>query len=82
MVKINVSHFNLERGPSSIPSGFAVETSMTCSRRDLPCSLIRMELDFCCLPEVVFHASVSCGQDPGVLKLDTVTQIYAVLGHS
>jgi len=38
-----------------------------------------MELGLHCLPDDVFHDSGLHGQDPGVLKLDTVTQVYAVL---
>jgi len=40
-----------------------------------------MELDLYCFPDDAFHASKSHGQDPGVLKLDTVNQVNAVLGH-
>jgi hypothetical protein len=40
-----------------------------------------MELNLYCLLDNVFHASGFHSQDPGVLKLDTVMQAYAVLGH-
>jgi hypothetical protein len=40
-----------------------------------------MEVNVCFLPDDVFHASGFHGQDPGVLKLNTVTQAIAVLGH-
>jgi hypothetical protein len=35
-----------------------------------------------CLLDDAFHASGFFVQDPGVLKLDTVTQVIAVLSHS
>jgi len=38
-----------------------------------------MDFDLCCLPDDAFHASGFHGQDPGVLKLDTMTQVYAGL---
>jgi hypothetical protein len=40
-----------------------------------------MKLDIYCLPDDAFHAYGFRGQDPGVLKLDTVTQVYAVIGY-
>jgi hypothetical protein len=46
-----------------------------------PVNIIRMGLSLYCLFDDVFHASSFCGWDPGVLKLDTVTQVFAVLGH-
>jgi len=41
--------------------------------------VIGMKLDLCCFPDDAFHVSGSHGHDPGVLKLDTVTQVSAVL---
>jgi len=41
-----------------------------------------MELNNYCLPDNVFHASGFHGQDHGVLKVDTVIQVFALLGHN
>jgi hypothetical protein len=65
-------------GHSFISSGFAIAISMPCSGRNL--LLVHdtgMELDLYCLP---FDASF-CGQDPGVLKLDTVAEVTAKLSN-
>jgi len=43
-----------------------------------PVYVIGMELNLCCFPDDAFHASRFCGQGPGVLKLNAVTQIYIV----
>jgi len=73
------SHFFREGG---LPSGFALAASMPCSGRNLlPVHIIGMELNLYCLPDDVFHVSSFHGQDPGILKLDTVAQVYAVLSH-
>jgi len=40
-----------------------------------------MELNLCHFPYDAFHTSRFHGQDIGVMKLDMVTQLYAVLGH-
>jgi hypothetical protein len=40
-----------------------------------------MELNFFHLPNKTFHMSGVLGQDIGVVKLDVVTQVYAVLSH-
>jgi hypothetical protein len=40
-----------------------------------------MKLDPYCFHDDAFHASTSRGQDTGVLKLDAVTQAYAVLNQ-
>jgi hypothetical protein len=47
----------------------------------LPVHVIEMELELCCFPNDAFHMSGSHGQNPGVLKLDMVTLVYAVLVH-
>jgi hypothetical protein len=41
-----------------------------------------MILNFSCLPDNTFHASGFVSQDTGIGKLEAVTQIYAVLGHT
>jgi len=41
-----------------------------------------MELNLYCLPDEVFHALSFLGHYPGVLKLDTVTQVCAVHNHN
>jgi hypothetical protein len=80
MVKIKCKSVFL--GEGSFPSGFAIEASMIFSGRNcLPVHVIGMEHDLCCLHDDVIHVSVSHGQDPGVLKLDTVTQVCAVFSH-
>jgi len=40
-----------------------------------------MELNLCCFPDDTFHASGLTGLNTGVLKLDALTQFYAVLSH-
>jgi hypothetical protein len=40
-----------------------------------------MEFSLYFFPDDAFHASGFRGQDPGVLKLIMVVQVYAVLGH-
>jgi len=55
---------------------------MTCSREIFFSIHVRMELSLCCLPDYAFHTSGFLCQDTDSMKLDTVTQIYAVLGHS
>jgi len=40
-----------------------------------------MGLDLYCLPDNAFHASSFRGQEPGVPKLYTVTQISAMLDY-
>jgi hypothetical protein len=77
IVEIKAKLLSCREGAFFVPSGFAVEASMTSSGRNLlPVYVIGMELSLCCYPCIRSH-----GQDP-VLKLDTVTQIYTVLGHS
>jgi len=71
------SHFSLERGPSFVSSRFAIAASLPC----FAVHVISMELDPYWLPDDAFHASGFRGQDPGVLKLDTVTQVNTLLGH-
>jgi hypothetical protein len=41
-----------------------------------------MELNLCCFTGDALHVSRFLGQDMGVLKLDALTSVYAVLGHS
>jgi len=40
-----------------------------------------METKLYCFPNKTFHTSGSLGHVTGLMKLDAVTQIYAVLGH-
>jgi hypothetical protein len=40
-----------------------------------------LELSSYCFPDDVFHTSGFLGQDHDVMKLDVVTQVYAVLSH-
>jgi hypothetical protein len=40
-----------------------------------------MELNVCRFPDDAFRASRFLGQVSGVIKLDAVTQVYAVLYH-
>jgi hypothetical protein len=55
---------------------------MTCSGRILlPCSCNWDGAHLYCFHDDAFHASGFLGQDTGILKLDAVTQVYAVLGH-
>jgi hypothetical protein len=71
-----LSHFSLESGPSFVSLGSAIAASMSWSGAEtfFPVHVLRMELDLCCLPDYVLHAISLHGQDPRVLKLDTVTQ--------
>jgi hypothetical protein len=46
-----------------------------------PVHVIRMELDLYCLPDNAFHAFGSCGQDPGVLNLDSDPNLCCAWPH-
>jgi len=76
-----VSHFSLER--AFFQSVFAGKASMICSGRNLfPDHVIGMEFSLYCFPDDASHAPSFLGQDTDVLKLDVVTQVYAVFSHS
>jgi len=47
-----------------------------------PVHVITMDLNLYCLSDDAFHESSFCGHNPGVLKLDTVTQVSTVFSHS
>jgi hypothetical protein len=79
-----VSHFSLEKG------AFFHSLRVCNSRfhdllREEPLSLFMLpgwsSLDLCCFLDDAFHECESHGQDPGVLKLDSMTHVYAVLSH-
>jgi hypothetical protein len=63
-----------------ILSGFARVTSMTSSERNtLPCSCFWVDLTLYCFPDYAFNVAEFHGQNTGALKLDTLTQVHAVL---
>jgi len=58
--------------------GFAVEASLPWSGGKPPLFMLSEYL--CCFPDGSMCPSY--GHDPGILKLDMVTQVHAVLSHS
>jgi len=68
--------------PSFFPLVFERETSMTWSGRNfLCCSYFQGEFKFCSFPTDISHTSRFHDQDTGVVQLDAVTEVSAMLGH-
>jgi hypothetical protein len=63
-------------------SGFAIAVSMISQGETFPVHVIRIELNLRYFLCDVFHASGFHGQDPGILNLNIMIQVYAVLSHS
>jgi hypothetical protein len=53
---------------------------MTCSGRNLPVYVVRIQLSLCHFPEDAFYTRF-LDQGTDVMKLNAVTEVYALLNH-